>query len=54
MIDDLIKQGKLVSSELVVKLIRKNLGRHGNRRYLIDGFPRNMENYETFKRMLKD
>ena len=49
-----MEQGKLVSSEMVVKLIKKNLARHGNRRYLIDGFPRNMENIDKFMEMLRD
>lgn len=54
MIENLIKEGKLVPSDLVVKLLRKNFGRLGNRRYLIDGFPRNNENWEAFKKILKD
>jgi adenylate kinase family enzyme len=36
-----MKEGKLVPSELAVKLIRKAIAINGNRRYLIDGFPRN-------------
>ena len=54
MIENLIKEGKLVPSDLVVQLLRKNFGRLGNRRYLIDGFPRNNENWEAFKKILKD
>lgn len=49
-----MEQGKLVSSELVVKLIKKSLAKNGNRRYLIDGFPRNMENIEKFIHIMKD
>ena len=40
-IDQYIKEGKLLPSELVVKLLKKNIEANGKRRYLIDGFPRN-------------
>lgn len=40
-IDQFIKEGKLISSELVVKLMKKNIEANGKRRYLVDGFPRN-------------
>jgi len=36
-----MKEGKLVPSQLAVRLIKKAISIHGNRRYLIDGFPRN-------------
>ncbi len=34
-------EGKMLSSELVVKLLKKGIATYGNRRYLFDGFPRN-------------
>ncbi len=49
-----MKEGKLVASELAVKLIRKAIAIHGVRRYLIDGFPRNRENWEKFQQILRD
>jgi UMP-CMP kinase len=36
-----MKEGKLLPSELVVKLLKKGIETYGNRRYLFDGFPRN-------------
>lgn len=53
-IDQFIREGKLISSELVVKLLKKNIIANGNRRYLIDGFPRNRENWEEFEKQLAD
>ncbi len=40
-IDNYIKEGKLLPSELVVKLLKNAIHTNGNRRYLFDGFPRN-------------
>lgn len=39
---------------MVVRLLKKNFAKNGNRRYLIDGFPRNTENIEKFMEMMKD
>jgi len=36
-----MKEGKLISSDLVVKLLKNAIKEGGNRRYLLDGFPRN-------------
>ena len=36
-----MKEGKLVSSSTVVRLMKKSIALNGCRRYLIDGFPRN-------------
>jgi adenylate kinase family enzyme len=36
-----MKEGKLISSDLVVRLLDAAITTYGNRRYLIDGFPRN-------------
>ena len=44
-LDNLMKEGKLVSSNLVMKLMKKKLAIEGCCRYLIDGFPRNEENF---------
>jgi UMP-CMP kinase family protein len=53
-IDQYIKEGKLLPSELVVKLLKNSIEAHGNRRYLIDGFPRNKENWDEFDKQLAD
>jgi len=45
LIDMYIKDGKLVPSELIVKLIRKEFLKNDMKgKYLLDGFPRNEEN----------
>jgi len=44
-IDSYMKEGKLLPSGLVVKLLKKAVETYGNRRYLFDGFPRNQENW---------
>ncbi len=49
-----MKEGKLVPSDLAVKLIRKAIAINGNRRYLIDGFPRNQQNWDKFKQIMRD
>jgi adenylate kinase family enzyme len=49
-----MKEGKLVPSELSVKLIRKAIAINGVRRYLIDGFPRNKENWKVFQETMKE
>ena len=47
-IENYIKEGKLLPSELVVKLLKNAIQMNGNRRYLFDGFPRNKENWDEF------
>lgn len=51
MIKDLIKEGKLVPSEVTVKLILKAISESTNDKFLIDGFPRNEENREVWDRV---
>lgn len=54
MIKDLIKEGKLVPSEVTVKLILKAISESTNDKFLIDGFPRNEENREVWDRVVSD
>jgi adenylate kinase family enzyme len=37
---------------LIVRLLKKAIALNGTRRYLIDGFPRNKENMESFNRIV--
>ena len=53
-IESYIKEGKLISSQLVVKLLKNAIEVNGNRRYLFDGFPRNQENWDEFDKQLTD
>lgn len=52
MIHDIIKDGKIVPSEITVNLLRKAIHSSGNHKFLIDGFPRNEENRIAFERIV--
>ncbi|MCO5583596.1 hypothetical protein L7F22_037509 [Adiantum nelumboides] len=49
MIQSMIKEGKIVPSEVTVKLLQKAMLNSGNDKFLIDGFPRNDENRSAFE-----
>lgn len=54
MINTIMAEGKLVPSELLVELVRKEVMNAGSQGiYLLDGFPRNMENLEVWERIMK-
>eukprot|EP00899_Mesostigma_viride_P026496 jgi/Mesvir1/7030/Mv09157-RA.1 len=50
MIANMIKQGQIVPSHVTVGLLKEAMKRSGKKRFLIDGFPRNDENRESFER----
>ncbi|GMH08797.1 hypothetical protein Nepgr_010637 [Nepenthes gracilis] len=52
MILDTIKEGKIVPSEVTVKLISKAVSSWENHKFLIDGFPRTEENRLTYERII--
>ncbi|KAL3755879.1 hypothetical protein ACJRO7_002865 [Eucalyptus globulus] len=52
MILDMIKEGKIVPSEVTVKLIQKGMESCDNGKFLIDGFPRNEENRTAFEQII--
>lgn len=52
MIKNLMYEGKLVPSELIVKLLLKAMLASGNDKFLIDGFPRNEENRQVFESVI--
>lgn len=52
MIKGLINEGKLVPSEMTVKLILNAMSKCSNNKILIDGFPRNDENREVWDRVV--
>ena len=41
MIENYIKEGKIVPSEITVKLLDNAMVKNGGTKFLIDGFPRN-------------
>lgn len=49
MIQNMIKEGKIVPSEVTVKLLQNAMLKSGNNKFLIDGFPRNEENRAAFE-----
>ncbi|XP_034711191.1 UMP-CMP kinase isoform X2 [Vitis riparia] len=52
MILDSIREGKIVPSEVTVKLIEKEMESSKNNKFLIDGFPRTEENRIAFERVI--
>ncbi|XP_021900049.1 UMP-CMP kinase 3-like [Carica papaya] len=53
MIQNMIKEGKIVPSEVTIKLLQKAMHESGNDKFLIDGFPRNEENRAAFETVTK-
>lgn len=56
LIETHIKEGKLVPAEITVTLLKQAMEKHGwqGGKYLIDGFPRSLENLEAWENMLQD
>lgn len=52
MIQNLMMEGKLVDSSIVVQLIQKAMLESKNDKFLIDGFPRNEENRIAFEKIV--
>lgn len=50
MIAEIMKEGKIVPSEITVGLLKNAMEKSPTKKFLIDGFPRNMENNNTFER----
>jgi len=48
MINEFIVQGKIVPAEVTINLLKNAMTTSGNKKFLIDGFPRNMENMEAW------
>ncbi|KAF4395269.1 hypothetical protein F8388_001656 [Cannabis sativa] len=51
MIQEMIREGKIVPSEVTIKLLQKAMQDSGNDKFLIDGFPRNEENRAAFEKV---
>lgn len=49
MIQNMIKDGKIVPSEVTIKLLQRAMQESSNDKFLIDGFPRNEENRSAFE-----
>ncbi|KAL0928222.1 hypothetical protein M5K25_000094 [Dendrobium thyrsiflorum] len=53
MIESMINEGKIVPSEVTIKLLQLAMRESGNDKFLIDGFPRNEENRAAFENLEK-
>jgi adenylate kinase family enzyme len=53
MIQNLMKEGKLIDANIVVRLIQKAMLQSQNDKFLIDGFPRNEENRQAFEKIVR-
>ncbi|KAM7471985.1 hypothetical protein LguiA_010168 [Lonicera macranthoides] len=49
MIENMMKDGKIVPSEVTIKLLQRAMQEINNDKFLIDGFPRNEENRAAFE-----
>ncbi|PNT76703.1 hypothetical protein BRADI_1g51830v3 [Brachypodium distachyon] len=52
MIKNLMQEGKLVPSDIIVRLLLKAMLESGNDKFLIDGFPRNEENRQAYENIV--
>ncbi|GJN01132.1 hypothetical protein PR202_ga18371 [Eleusine coracana subsp. coracana] len=52
MIKNLMHEGKLVPSEIIVKLLLKAMLQSGSDRFVVDGFPRNEENRQAYEKII--
>jgi UMP-CMP kinase len=52
MIENYIREGKIVPVEVTVNLIRKAMARSGATKFLVDGFPRNFNNLEGWESVM--
>lgn len=54
MIQNMIKEGKIVPSEVTIKLLQRAIEENENNKFLIDGFPRNEENRAAFEAVVSN
>lgn len=50
-VKDIMGRGELVSSAIIVTLMKKHMGAHPGKRVLLDGFPRSLENARDLTRL---
>ena len=55
LIRDILKDGgKIVPTKITLKLLEKAIKESGNDRVMVDGFPRNQENFEVWNEQMTD
>jgi len=52
LIDDYIKDGKIVPVEITIKLLANAIEANGGKRFLVDGFPRNTNNLAGWQKVV--
>lgn len=52
MINTYIREGKIVPAEVTVRLLRSAMENSGNCKFLIDGFPRDIQNLECWQEQM--
>ncbi|XP_020609992.1 UMP-CMP kinase-like [Orbicella faveolata] len=53
LIESCIKEGKIVPVEITISLIEKAMNKNSVKKFLIDGFPRNEDNLQGWKRVME-
>ena len=48
-IDAMMKEGKIVPQEVTIRLLKKAMAKASSKKFLIDGFPRKLDQAETFE-----
>lgn len=54
MIKEYIKLGKIVPVEITCGLLKKAIEKSGSDRFLVDGFPRNQNNFDGWQKVMSD
>ena len=53
-IDNQMKEGKLISSSTLMKVLKEYIVHSRNKKILVDGYPRNQENIDVWEKEMKD
>ena len=53
-IDNQMKEGKLISSATLMKVLKEYVMSSKNKKILVDGYPRNQENIDEWEKQMKD
>ena len=53
-IDNQMKEGKLISSATLMKVLKSYIVNCANKKILVDGYPRNQENIDIWEKEMKD
>ena len=54
MINNFIKEGKIVPAEITVGLLKTAMEKSGSSKFLVDGFPRDMDNLKCWQTQMND